>query len=103
MRKPYTITKQRERWTEEEHGLFLEALNKYGRKWCKISGASTIANRDHPLSHAQSKSTNQLLQAHSGLTELGHTRWELGDELLRARTRLIHGDCTHCSDCLKYD
>ncbi|XP_028800834.1 protein REVEILLE 1-like, partial [Neltuma alba] len=36
VRKPYTITKQRERWTDEEHKKFLEALKLYGRAWRKI-------------------------------------------------------------------
>ncbi|KAG1361101.1 putative Metal tolerance protein C2 [Cocos nucifera] len=38
VRKPYTITKQRERWTEEEHEKFLEALQLYGRAWRRIEG-----------------------------------------------------------------
>lgn len=38
MRKPYTITKQREKWTEEEHQKFLEALKLYGRGWRQIEG-----------------------------------------------------------------
>lgn len=41
VRKPYTITKQRERWTNEEHELFLEALDKYGRAWQSIQGNVT--------------------------------------------------------------
>nr|BAD97867.1 LHY homologue2 [Lemna aequinoctialis] len=35
-RKPYTITKQREKWTEEEHNKFLQALKLYGRSWQRI-------------------------------------------------------------------
>lgn len=38
VRKPYTITKQREKWTEEEHQKFLEALKMYGRGWRQIEG-----------------------------------------------------------------
>lgn len=39
MRKPYTITKQRERWTDAEHALFVEALREHGRAWRRIEGA----------------------------------------------------------------
>jgi hypothetical protein len=38
-RKPYTMTKQRERWTDDEHERFVEALRIHGRSWRKIEGA----------------------------------------------------------------
>ncbi|MED6122169.1 Protein REVEILLE 6 [Stylosanthes scabra] len=49
-RKPYTITKSRESWTEPEHDKFLEALQLFDRDWKKIEafvGSKTIR------SHAQ--------------------------------------------------
>ena len=41
-RKPYTITKQRECWTDEEHQRFLDALKAHGRAWRKIEGACAL-------------------------------------------------------------
>ncbi|KAG5582950.1 hypothetical protein H5410_053577 [Solanum commersonii] len=45
IRKPYTITKSRESWTEEEHDKFLEALQLFDRDWKKIEdfiGSKTV-------------------------------------------------------------
>lgn len=39
-RKPYVISKQRERWSDHEHTRFLEALKLYGRAWRRIEGVS---------------------------------------------------------------
>ncbi|KAK1409814.1 hypothetical protein QVD17_36343 [Tagetes erecta] len=45
VRKPYTITKSRESWTDEEHDKFLEALQLFDRDWKKIEdfvGSKTV-------------------------------------------------------------
>jgi SHAQKYF class myb-like DNA-binding protein len=35
-RKPYTSSKPREKWTDQEHELFVEALKLHGRQWSKV-------------------------------------------------------------------
>ncbi|KAI3693478.1 hypothetical protein L6452_33313 [Arctium lappa] len=52
-RKPYTITKQRERWTVDEHNSFLEALKLYGRAWQRIEEHIGTKTAVQIRSHAQ--------------------------------------------------
>uniref|UniRef100_A0A7S0SCH7 HTH myb-type domain-containing protein n=1 Tax=Mantoniella antarctica TaxID=81844 RepID=A0A7S0SCH7_9CHLO len=52
-RKPYTITKSRESWTDTEHDQFLEAITLYDRDWKKIESFVGSKSVIQIRSHAQ--------------------------------------------------
>ncbi|KAK1589133.1 hypothetical protein Q3G72_030801 [Acer saccharum] len=68
IRKPYTITKQREKWTEEEHQRFLEALKLYGRSWRQIEEHVGSKTAVQIRSHAQ-KFFSKVVRESNGSTE----------------------------------
>lgn len=50
VRKPYTLTRPRESWTDEEHSRFIEALHLFNRDWKKIGshvGTKTVVQVRH--------------------------------------------------------
>ncbi|KAF6155021.1 hypothetical protein GIB67_035768 [Kingdonia uniflora] len=65
-RKPYTITKQRERWIDDEHNRFLQALKLYERAWQRIEEHIGTKTTVQIKSHAQkffSKSASTSLNS----------------------------------------
>ncbi|KAL0055709.1 hypothetical protein WJX82_003514 [Trebouxia sp. C0006] len=52
-RKPYKITKPRQRWSEEEHEKFLEAIDRFGRNWKDIVSFVGTRSVSQVRSHAQ--------------------------------------------------
>ncbi|KAJ9147222.1 hypothetical protein P3X46_029404 [Hevea brasiliensis] len=70
VRKPYTITKQRERWTEDEHKKFLEALKLYGRAWRRIEEHVGTKTAVQIRSHAQKFFSKVVREATGNNTSL---------------------------------
>lgn len=52
-RKPYTLTKERERWNDDEHNRFLTALKLFNRDWKKIEAYVETKTVVQIRSHAQ--------------------------------------------------
>ncbi|CAN4123702.1 unnamed protein product [Withania somnifera] len=68
IRKPYTISKQRERWSEEEHKKFLEALKLHGRAWRCIEEHVGSKTAVQIRSHAQKFFSKVVRESNDGDT-----------------------------------
>ncbi|KAJ0974519.1 hypothetical protein J5N97_016484 [Dioscorea zingiberensis] len=66
VRKPYTISRPRERWTIEEHHRFLEALRLHGRAWRRIQEHIGTKTAVQIRSHAQKFFSKVMRESASG-------------------------------------
>lgn len=52
-KRKYRVLKRREKWSNDEHGRFLDALELYGRDWMRITQHVATKSRVQVRSHAQ--------------------------------------------------
>jgi SHAQKYF class myb-like DNA-binding protein len=52
-RKPYVVSRPREKWTADEHGRFLHALLLFGRDWKRVQAFVATKTGTQIRSHAQ--------------------------------------------------
>ncbi|GLU12818.1 hypothetical protein SLE2022_294770 [Rubroshorea leprosula] len=98
VRKPYTITKQREKWTEEEHQKFLEALKMYGRGWRQIEEHVGTKTAVQIRSHAQ-KFFSKVVRESNGSSEDSIKPIEIPPP--RPKRKPMHPYPRKCSDSTK--
>ena len=96
------------RWTREEHELFLQALNEYGREWKKVAKRiktrSSAQIRSHAQKYFQKLQKEQKAGLHGGAAALHGSHVVLDKVSSGKKKSNTRGDKTititiHCKSC----